>query len=972
MSPRPPAQASERTRRWSWLPQSLASRMFLLYGVTLLVASVLVLGVLAYQQFNQHIESNTRVVESLADVSAQPITESAVIGDFDTIGRLIGALVPSSPLREAVYIDTAGGKISATSAAPPRAPRWVAQLVAQQMPDVRRRIAVGGRDYGIIYLRFDVEQVAGELWDLVMRTAMVVFIGLGLGLVAARRALRRWLGNLDRLQAYEAQVLSGQEDAESVFEDDAPLEIRQALEVINRTAGGLRAQFGQRIDTLMNALIQHKKAMDEAAIVCELDLQGRLIDVNERFIASVGRDRERLLGRRLHEIGAVGTGDAPHWSPSPDIWHGEVAVLDGRGLQQWHSRAIVPIFDAEGAIEKFICIDIDISNQKASEGALLTQVRRQNMLTTFGQQALGSEDLQALQHMAVEMVCLGLHASHAALLVQEVDVPEGRVEAGVGWHPGWVGRPAAQLPGPGGALALSDEMQAAHGIRSMLAMPADPIGPRRFAIVAASDEARAFSEADSDFLRSLAHVLTAAVERHQAREHLTYLAQFDSLTGLPNRSLLIERLDHALAAARTQGTRVALMYLDLDRFKLVNDTLGHEAGDLLLVQAASRMVGCLRASDTVARLSGDEFAVLLTGLHDVSDAERVGRKLLEQLCKPFVLLGREASISASVGAAIYPDDGLESGELVRRADRAMYSSKNAGRNEFHFYDEAMSERVADRLGLQTELRAALEREEFFLVYQPKVELGGGRICGFEALLRWQHPQRGVVSPVEFIPVLEDTGMILGVGEWVIRQVARQVVAWQAQDLSVPRVAINLSARQFSSNELEGQLRAVLDDTGIDPSLLELELTESMLMQDPDAAATQLERIRGFGVRLSVDDFGTGYSSLSYLSRFALDALKVDRAFVRDLATSPDDLAIAQAIIGLAHSLKLKVVAEGVETTEQLDLLAQRGCDEIQGYYFSRPVSVDEAARMLGEGWGLHRTGPGGAWRRVEPHTPVGA
>lgn len=965
MSPREHVPAAGPARR-SWMPQSLALRVFLLYAATLMLAGVLSLGVLTYQQFVQHVDANVQAVDNLANVSVQPITESSVIGDFDTIRRLLGTIVPSSPLREAVYIDNAGGTITAGATPRERAPRWLAHLVARQMPDQRRIIAVGGRDYGVLFLRFDVEQVAGEVWDLAVRMALVVFLGLGLGLAAVRLALRRWLGNLDRLQVYEAQVLSGAVDAQAALSDDAPLEIREAIAVINRTAGSLRAQFGQRIDTLMDSLIQHKKAMDEAAIVCEMDPRGRLTYVNERFLASVGLARDQLLGRALGEVGAAGGDDGPRWTPSRETWHAEVGVHDAYGNLCWHRRTIVPIFDAEDAIEKFICIDIDISVQKASEGALLTQVRRQNMLTTFGQQALGSEDLQALQHMAVEMVCLGLHASHAALLLQAPESPVARVHAGVGWHPGWIGRPAAQSSNQGGPLALSEEMRAAHGIRSVLTMPADSIATMRFAIIAASDEPRAFSDADRDFLRSLAHVLTAAIERHQSREHLTYLAQFDSLTGLPNRSLLLERLAQALGAARTQGTRVALMYLDLDRFKLVNDTLGHEAGDLLLVQAASRMVGCLRASDTVARLSGDEFAVILPGLHEVADAEGVARKLLHQLCQPFNLLGREAFISASVGAAIYPDDGLEPGELVRCADRAMYSSKNAGRNEFHFYAEAMSERVSDRLGLQTELRAALERQEFFLVYQPKVELGEGRICGFEALLRWQHPQRGVVSPVEFIPVLEDTGMILGVGEWVMRQVARQVMAWQGEGLEVPRVAVNLSARQFASSELDGQLRAVLDDTGIDPSLLEFELTESMLMQDPDAAAVLLARIRGYGVRLSVDDFGTGYSSLSYLSRFALDSLKVDRAFVRDLATNPDDLAIAQAIIGLAHSLKLKVVAEGVETTEQLDLLAARGCDEIQGYYFSRPVAADDAARLLREGHGLRRIVPGGVWRVAEP------
>ena len=420
---------------------------------------------------------------------------------------------------------------------------------------------------------------------------------------------------------------------------------------------------------------------------------------------------------------------------------------------------------------------------------------------------------------------------------------------------------------------------------------------------------------------------------------------------------------------------MALLYLDLDRFKLVNDTLGHEAGDHLLVQAAHRIGACLRASDTVARLAGDEFAVLLPGLDEHADAESVGRKVLTQLALPFKLNGHEVFISASIGAVIYPDNGLDPASLVRCADQAMYNAKNAGRNELRFYSEEMNAREVDRLEIGTRLRAALEHQEFTLAYQPRVDLGTGRISGMEALLRWTHPERGLISPAEFVPVLEDTGLIIGVGEWVLREVAEQVVRWQTMGLEVPNVAVNLSARQFASPEFDAQVRTVLTETGVDPSRLEFELTESMLMHEPAKAVTTLEHFRAYGLRLSVDDFGTGYSSLSYLRRFPLDALKVDRAFVRDLASSADDMAITLAIISMAHSLKLKVVAEGVETTEQLDLLAEAGCDEIQGFYFSRPVSAQDIEHLLRQGVALQWEATGdaparGQWRMHAGKSPT--
>ena len=374
---------AHRTAR-SWMPQSLASRVFLLYGLSILIAALGALGLITYQQFTQHIADNRQSIDKLAEVSTQPITESALIGDFDTIRRLLDRIVTASPLREAIYTDTAGGRIVATDPTHSGAPGWLVDLVASRMPDLRREISVGGRNYGVLELRYNADGIAGEVWALSLQTAGLIFFGLGLGLMAMRLALRRWLLNLDRLSVYEEQVLAGAVDAQAALTDDAPLEIRRAVDVINRTAGSLRAQFGQRIDSLMHALIQHKKAMDEAAIVCELDAQGRLTHANDRFVAELGMPLDRLLGRALDEVGAEPTG----WQPSREIWHGEVAVRDLQGGRHWHQRSIVPIFDAGGVVEKYICVDIDVSEQKASEAELLDQIHRQNIITTFGRQAL--------------------------------------------------------------------------------------------------------------------------------------------------------------------------------------------------------------------------------------------------------------------------------------------------------------------------------------------------------------------------------------------------------------------------------------------------------------------------------------------------------------------------------------------------------------------------------------------------------
>jgi diguanylate cyclase (GGDEF)-like protein len=461
-------------------------------------------------------------------------------------------------------------------------------------------------------------------------------------------------------------------------------------------------------------------------------------------------------------------------------------------------------------------------------------------------------------------------------------------------------------------------------------------------------------ESTRHILRSENTTIIAAISRDiRARlaieEKVSYLAQFDALTGLPNRNLFQDRLTQAMALAKRNDWPMAVLFIDLDRFKLVNDTLGHAAGDKLLREAAERLRSCVRASDTVGRLGGDEFAAILSELARPGDAGLVAQKIIDVFKRSFDLEGKETYVTASVGVTLYPVDSDNAEALVVNADAAMYRAKQQGRNNYQYFTRDMNERALQRVQMEIALRQALERQEFRLFYQPKADLVTGKICGFEALLRWQHPDKGMVLPGEFIPVLEETGLIVQAGEWVLRTACEQIKAWQDAGLKVPPVSVNLSARQFEQKNLKGAVGQILSETKVDPSLIEFEITESLLMNDPEGAARTLHDLKESGVKLSMDDFGTGYSSLGYLKRFPIDTLKIDRTFVRDISTDADDATLTRAIINLAQNLRLNVVAEGVETEAQLAFLCLNGCDEMQGYLFARPTTAEECGRMISEG-----------------------
>lgn len=438
----------------------------------------------------------------------------------------------------------------------------------------------------------------------------------------------------------------------------------------------------------------------------------------------------------------------------------------------------------------------------------------------------------------------------------------------------------------------------------------------------------------------------------KVRVELHHLAHHDALTNLPNRVLLKDRLSQAIESAHRQGRQLAVMFMDIDRFKHINDSLGHAVGDQLLQSVAKRLLTSVRVSDTVSRQGGDEFVLLLPLIESPDGAELSAKKTLAALALPHDLGGHDLHITFSIGIAIYPDDGEDADNLLKHADMAMFYAKESGRNNYKFFVQDMIDRAVERQSIEASLHLALERNEFVLHYQPKINLQSGAIVGVEALIRWQHPQRGLLLPGHFVSIAEDCGLILPIGRWVLLEACLQACAWMNLGLPAITVAVNTSALEFRSEEFLENVRATLKTTGLDPHLLEIELTESILMRDVESTNTVLHSLSDMGIRLSIDDFGTGYSSLNYLRRFPINTLKIDQCFVSQLSTNPDDATIVQAVISMGKSLHQRVIAEGVETQEQYAFLKAENCDEGQGYYFGRPVAPQSMAALLKAGGSL--------------------
>ena len=454
---------------------------------------------------------------------------------------------------------------------------------------------------------------------------------------------------------------------------------------------------------------------------------------------------------------------------------------------------------------------------------------------------------------------------------------------------------------------------------------------------------------ESGCVRLVSAITLDITARINAESKIQQLINYDSLTGLPNRSLLHDRLHLAIAQASREKLLLGVLMLDLDRFKSINETLGHRTGDKLLKAVSKRLLACIRDSDTLARLGGDEYVAILAGVAHEEGIATVAKKILAVVAEPFYIDGNEIFSTCSIGIAMYPMDGEDSHTLLKHADLAMYQAKEMDRNGFQFFSREMNNLVLERMMLENSMRKGLERGDFFLVYQPQVDARSGEIFGMEALLRWNHPDMGLLPPDKFIPLAEENGLIIPIGEWVLRTACRQNKAWQDQGLPPVRVAVNLSAKQFGQYHLDEVVASTLLETGLSAEWLELELTESAIMKDADKNIALLTKFKEMGISVAIDDFGTGYSSLSYLKNFPISRLKIDRSFVRDITTNPDDAAIARIIIDIARALNLNVIAEGVETRAQMQFLSFNNCVEMQGYHFSRPVPAEEFAELLKNG-----------------------
>ena len=666
------------------------------------------------------------------------------------------------------------------------------------------------------------------------------------------------------------------------------------------------------------ALVQserrYRALMQEAADgIFIADNEGNYVDVNPRGCAMVGYREDEL--RRMNMSDLIPPGDLP---PQLALLRSARSILLERRLRHKDGHLI----------------DVEVSASMLEDGRLQSIVR----------------DITERKRAEAEMLKLSSAVDQTADSVLISDV-HGVIEYVNPAFEMITGYSAAEALGQTPRLVKSGQHEQAFYEKLWATLLA---GEVFHAIVTnrRKDGSLYFEEKTITPIRNEERCITHFVstgkditERVQAQQRLQYLAYHDVLTDLANRTLFMDRLEHALQRAPRTPRSTAVLFLDVDRFKVINDTLGHDIGDRLLRALAERLKSCVREADTVARLSGDEFAILLEDLVTTDDVVRVARKILQSFASPFDLGDRELFVTTSIGVGIFPEDGKSANDLLKSADTAMYRAKEAGRNTYQFYSPDMSARAVERLALETGLRRALERRELVIHYQPLVDLRSRRIVAVEALLRWNQPQLGLVQPSDFIPLLEETGMIVPVGEWLIDTVVEQLARWKSAGRTL-RIAVNLSARQFINKDFVNQVVALVQQRRLEPQLLEFEITESILMQNAQNTLDLLTRLDALGCRLAIDDFGTGYSSLSCLRRFPIDVLKIDRTFVRDVPDDKDDASIVSTIVAMAHNLKLTVVAEGVETEKQLAFLRASGCDIMQGMLYSRPLPLDELERLL--------------------------
>jgi diguanylate cyclase (GGDEF)-like protein/PAS domain S-box-containing protein len=663
-------------------------------------------------------------------------------------------------------------------------------------------------------------------------------------------------------------------------------------------------------------------AIGNLALISIADRKGRILEANDKFCEISGYVQKELVGKD-HRLLNSGFHPKSFWVDmwtkvsKGQVWHQEVCNRSKSGDLYWVDSTIVPLMDASGKIERFLSVRVDITARKQKDAELKERLKESHCLHEVHaciEKGLGEEEM--LQEI-LKVMTLAFQFPEAVAAKIELE----------------------------GKTVITDNFDENSACRQLIS---------RIKNGKENDQIKVVYMCDVPFLLpyeqhlidEIARSLEQWHERKSAELRIVEMATHDALTGLPNRYLLQDRIKQALAQDARSQKQLAVLFVDLDHFKSVNDSLGHDVGDLLLKEVTKRLLDCVRAEDTVARQGGDEFIIVLNSIGKSIDAAKVAQKILDTLKLSFRINGNEFFIGSSIGIAVFPDDGSNAETLLKNSDVAMYHAKENGRSNFQFYTEELNKSAHERQALSVDLRYALARNEFVLYYQPLFSGVDNQLYGVEALIRWQHPERDMVAPDKFISLAEETGLIIPIGEWVIETACKQINAWQAQGYCVPRVAINLSARQFQDDRLVSNISRILKKTGVESKYIALEITESMLVDNIERVIETLSHLNEMGIHISIDDFGTGYSSLSYLKQFPINTLKIDRSFVRDIVVDKSDYAIVSAIIAMAHSLGMEVVAEGIETEEQLNILLRQKCNYFQGYYFSKPVIASGVERFL--------------------------
>lgn len=669
-------------------------------------------------------------------------------------------------------------------------------------------------------------------------------------------------------------------------------------------------------------LTAYINAIGKIALIAFIDRHGNIIQVNDKLCEISGYSEEelidqdhRLLSSQVHPESFF----VDMWATiaKGEIWHQEICNRNKAGTLYWVDSAIIPIASTPGKTDCYLSISVDITAHKQKDCGLSERLKESNCLQIIRNYMGQDLSTEKICQSILESLILALHSPEMAVAM--IELGNKRITT-AGYHANPRNEINAKIMSNGEVCGL-------------------------LKVSYLQDLAFTFPY-EQNLIDTIAHDLGRWYERKEAEQRIIQMATHDALTGLPNRHLLQDRIEQALVHDTRHQRQMAVLFIDLDHFKTINDSLGHDIGDLLLKAVAKRLSACVRNEDTVARQGGDEFIVVLNSIAESLDAAKVAQKILDSMIQPYHIHENELHIGGSIGIAVFPDDGTSAEALLKNSDVAMYYAKENGRNNYQFFTDELNKSAHERHTLGLDLRHALERDELVLYYQPVMDMPDHQLYSVEALLRWRHPEHKLISPDKFISLAEETGLIIPIGEWVLKTVCVQIKAWQNQGYTVPRVAINLSGRQFRDKDLTKNISRILSETGVEAKYITLEITESMLIDNIEKVVETLKCLSDMGIHISIDDFGTGYSSLSYLKRFPIHTLKIDRTFVRDIVTDKNDHTIVAAIIAMAHSLEMDVIAEGIETEEQLNLLIAQKCNHYQGYYFSRPVPVSEIENIL--------------------------